>query len=125
EDDGDITFLRTVREGATDRSYGVHVAELAGVPEPVTDRASDVLDRLRAEKAIEARGGGGESTTQAVFDLGSGQFRGSASADGGDEEPIDPATESVLEEMRETDVNETPPLELMAKVQEWQQRLEE
>jgi len=32
ERDGEVTFLRTVRDGATDRSYGVHVADLAGVP---------------------------------------------------------------------------------------------
>ena len=33
EEDGDVTFLRTVEEGPTDRSYGVHVADLAGVPD--------------------------------------------------------------------------------------------
>ncbi|MFB6170800.1 MAG: DNA mismatch repair protein MutS, partial [Haloarculaceae archaeon] len=124
ERDGDVTFLRSVREGPTDRSYGIHVADLAGVPTPVVDRARDVLDRLRKEKAIEARGGG-SGTTQAVFDLSSGQFRGSASADGGDAETVDPRTESVLEELRGTDVDETSPVELMAKVQEWQRELPE
>ncbi|WP_247729645.1 DNA mismatch repair protein MutS [Halovivax limisalsi] len=72
ERDGEVTFLRTIREGATDRSYGIHVAELAGVPDPVVDRARDVLDRLRAEKAIEARGSGSSEPVQAVFDLESG-----------------------------------------------------
>ncbi|WP_313691415.1 DNA mismatch repair protein MutS [Halorarum halobium] len=133
ERDGDVTFLRRVREGPTDRSYGVHVADLAGVPDPVVDRSADVLDRLREEKAIEARGSAGDGdgdgadvpSTQTVFDLGSGQFRGSASADGGDSEPLDPVTESVLEELRATDVNEVPPVELMAKVQEWRERLDD
>ena len=54
ERDGEITFLRTVQEGATDRSYGIHVADLAGVPMPVVDRARNVLEKLREEKAIEA-----------------------------------------------------------------------
>ena len=85
--DGDVTFLRTVEDGPTDRSYGVHVADLAGVPSPVVDRADEVLARLREEKAIQARGGqqGGESgqnkadtTTQAVFDLSAGEFAQSA-----------------------------------------------
>jgi DNA mismatch repair protein MutS len=40
-------------------------------------------------------------------------------------ETLDPTTESVLEELRGTDVNETPPVELMAKVQEWKRRLED
>ncbi|MFB6091548.1 MAG: DNA mismatch repair protein MutS [Haloquadratum sp.] len=84
----DVTFLRTVETGATDRSYGVHVAELAGVPDPVVSRADEVLARLRADEAIEARGGGANGgSTQAVFDLSSGEFvDGGASAgatDGG------------------------------------------
>jgi DNA mismatch repair protein MutS len=124
EQDGDVTFLRTVEEGPTDRSYGVHVADLAGVPAPVVTRARDVLDRLRREKAIEAKGSSSGETVQAVFDLGSGGFRGNANADGGEAEPLDPKTESVLEELRGTDVNETPPVELMSKVQEWQRRLD-
>jgi DNA mismatch repair protein MutS len=124
EQDGDVTFLRTVEEGPTDRSYGVHVADLAGVPAPVVNRARDVLDRLRREKAIEAKGSSSGETVQAVFDLGSGGFRGNANADGGEAEPLDPKTESVLEELRGTDVNETPPVELMSKVQEWQRRLD-
>ncbi|MFC3957803.1 DNA mismatch repair protein MutS [Halovivax cerinus] len=75
ERDGDVTFLRTIREGPTDRSYGIHVADLAGVPDPVVDRARDVLDRLREEKAIEARGGGSSEPVQAVFDLESGTMQ--------------------------------------------------
>jgi DNA mismatch repair protein MutS len=78
-DDGgeSVTFLRTIEEGPTDRSYGVHVAELAGVPGPVVSRADEVLARLRADEAIEARGsggGGGGEPTQAVFDLSEGRF---------------------------------------------------
>ncbi|PWS21136.1 hypothetical protein DKP78_25175, partial [Enterococcus faecium] len=48
-----VTFLRTIEPGATDRSYGVHVADLAGVPAPVVGRAGEVLRRLREERAIE------------------------------------------------------------------------
>ncbi|WP_324663559.1 DNA mismatch repair protein MutS [Haloarcula sediminis] len=129
ETDGDVTFMRTVRDGPTNRSYGVHVADLAGVPEPVVDRSREVLDRLREDKAIEVRGGesDGADTTQAVFDLSSGQFD-----DGTTEtDPVatdgatDPATEDVLEELQDLDVNETPPVELLAKVQEWQAQLDE
>ncbi|MFD1512904.1 DNA mismatch repair protein MutS [Halomarina rubra] len=133
ESDGDVTFLRTVEEGATNRSYGVHVADLAGVPEPVVQRAGDVLDRLREEKAIEAKGsesGGGEPV-QAVFDLGSGSFEGPASADGGtatDDPPataLDADTEAVLAELRDTDLTATSPIDLVSTVQEWQRRLDD
>ncbi|SET01500.1 DNA mismatch repair protein MutS [Natrinema hispanicum] len=133
ERDGDVTFLRTVRDGPTDRSYGIHVADLAGVPDPVVDRARDVLERLREEKAIEAKGGGSSEPVQAVFDLGSGtmQTQGqAASTDGGPTEAdvggaLDPDTEAVLEDLESIDVNTTPPIELVSKVQELQERLED
>jgi len=141
ESDGDVTFLRTVRDGATDRSYGIHVADLAGVPDPVVERSREVLDRLREEKAIEAKGGSGE-TTQAVFDLSAGKFTasGARSANGGDPtvdadsggrdgdriaDRFGDSAEDVLEELSSLDVNETPPVELMARVQELQDELDE
>ncbi|WP_254761823.1 DNA mismatch repair protein MutS [Natrinema marinum] len=135
ERDGDVTFLRTVRDGPTDRSYGIHVADLAGVPDPVVDRSRDVLERLREEKAIEAKGGGSSEPVQAVFDLGSGTMQTggeeqAASTDGGptaaDDAPaLDPETEAVLADLESMDVNATPPIELVSKVQELQERLEE
>jgi len=135
ERDGDVTFLRTVRDGPTDRSYGIHVADLAGVPDPVVDRARDVLARLREEKAIEAKGGASSEPVQAVFDLGSGtmqtQTQGqAASTDGGptdvdDGKSLDPETEAVLEDLESIDVNTTPPIELVSKIQKLQERLED
>ena len=128
EQDGDVTFLRTVRDGAADRSYGIHVAELAGVPDPVVERSREVLRRLRDEEAIDVRGSEDEVTgesKQVVFDLGSGQFRGQASADGGEGETVDPVTESVLEELQGVDVEDTSPVELLSQVQEWQRRLDD
>jgi len=135
ETDGEVTFLRSVREGPTDRSYGVHVADLAGVPTPVVDRSQDVLDRLRENKAIEVRGGGqdGDGTTQVVFDLESGRFSKQRHAetdqpvatDGSHEQTLSEEMEAVLSELENVDVNETPPVELLAKVQEWQGRLDD
>jgi DNA mismatch repair protein MutS len=127
----DVVFLRTVRTGPTDRSYGVHVADMAGVPDPVVDRSRDVLDRLREEKAIEARGGSGEPV-QAVFDLGRGEFRsdGTSGAEAVDTpgdgvlDHFDGDVAGVLEEMLDTDVNEVAPVELLQQVREWQDRID-
>jgi len=44
--DGDVIFLHEVVPGAADRSYGIQVAKLAGLPEAVIGRARDVLDQL-------------------------------------------------------------------------------
>src|SRR2546425_582762 len=45
-----IVFLRRVLEGAADRSYGIHVARLAGLPREVIDRAREILANLEAEE---------------------------------------------------------------------------
>ena len=47
---GDIVFLHEVTDGATDRSYGIHVARLAGLPEAVLSRATEVLSQLEEKK---------------------------------------------------------------------------
>jgi DNA mismatch repair protein MutS len=66
---------------------------------------------------------------QTFFGLWSGQFAAGggsetateeAASDGGE---LDPDIEDVLDELRGTDVNDTSPLELMGRVQEWQRRL--
>ncbi|MFW5696323.1 MAG: DNA mismatch repair protein MutS [Phototrophicaceae bacterium] len=46
---GDIVFMHKVLPGGADRSYGVHVAQLAGMPRPVVDRASDLLEQLERD----------------------------------------------------------------------------
>ncbi|MET0587263.1 MAG: DNA mismatch repair protein MutS, partial [Novosphingobium sp.] len=48
---GDLVLLHEVTEGAADRSYGLAVARLAGVPDPVVARARAVLDRLEKTRA--------------------------------------------------------------------------
>ncbi len=55
EHNGDVIFLHEVVEGAADRSYGVQVAKLAGLPHSVTDRARVILDKLEQG---EREGGG-------------------------------------------------------------------
>lgn len=45
---GDIVFLHKVKSGAADKSYGIHVAQLAGLPEHVTQRAKMVLNSLES-----------------------------------------------------------------------------
>ncbi|HEY1295592.1 MAG TPA: DNA mismatch repair protein MutS, partial [Chloroflexota bacterium] len=46
----DVVFLHAVVEGGADRSYGVHVARLAGVPERVTTRAAALLEQLESQR---------------------------------------------------------------------------
>jgi DNA mismatch repair protein MutS len=46
ETDGHVVFLHRIVEGGADRSYGIHVAELAGMPAPIVARAKEVLSSL-------------------------------------------------------------------------------
>lgn len=61
ETGGKVVFLHRVREGTADRSYGLHVARLAGLPRSVVDRAGELLQAfeqrsLRESEALELRG---------------------------------------------------------------------
>ena len=51
----DVVFLRKIIPGATDRSYGVHVAQLAGVPKKVTDRARQLMKEASARQLPDGR----------------------------------------------------------------------
>jgi DNA mismatch repair protein MutS len=48
-----VVFLHRIHEGAADRSYGIHVAKLAGLPESLLARAREVLSELEAERTVE------------------------------------------------------------------------
>ena len=51
--EGQLIFLHEVGSGAADRSYGIHVAELAGLPPSVTARARQVLAQLEENNAAQ------------------------------------------------------------------------
>lgn len=57
--EGELVFLHDVQPGAADKSYGVQVAKLAGLPDAAIDRAREVLSRLEtdADEANDALGG--------------------------------------------------------------------
>jgi DNA mismatch repair protein MutS len=60
--EGEVIFLHEVRPGSADRSYGVQVARLAGLPESVVARAREVLEKLESGE----RDGGPESLIEAL-----------------------------------------------------------
>ncbi len=60
EEGHELVFLRKIIPGATDRSYGIHVAKLAGVPEKVIGRANEILKDLERENSLEEAEDSGE-----------------------------------------------------------------
>jgi DNA mismatch repair protein MutS len=125
EEKGTITFLRTVVPGATDKSYGVHVARLAGVPAAVTRRADQILKEIEREAVIEPlsgskRGKKSSKYTQLIF------FDAPAPTDGGKDagKILKPSAEDpVLQDIRTLDINGLTPLKALSCLAEYQKRL--
>ena len=122
EENGTITFLRTVVPGATDKSYGVHVARLAGVPDAVTRRADEILKAIEKEAVIEPLAGakmGKRSSkyTQLIF------FDQSGGETALQKKEI--ARDPIAEEILGLDLDCITPREALGKLAEYQKRLGE
>lgn len=58
EDKGEVIFLHRIQPGGTDRSYGIHVAKIAGLPKPIVRRANEILaelENLKTETPASAK----------------------------------------------------------------------
>jgi len=107
-----IVFLHKIIAGAADKSYGIHVAQLAGVPNTVNERAKEVLKRLEADHTdVEIR----EKLAQTPQPRVERQFQLNLF------EPDHP----LLDEIRELDLNGTSPLDALQRIQQWQETLAE
>ena len=102
EKDGEVAFLHKIVLGAADKSYGVHVATLAGMPQAVVSRARDVLQGLE-------RGGNGQRPRR----------RRGAPANPG-QPALLPPTSEVSERLLDIDVASLTPLEAITKLFELQ-----
>ena len=106
----EILFLRKIVEGGTDRSYGIQVARLAGLPQDVIARAREVLNRL-------------ESGTPQEF-AGQPESGAPSPSLSDPNDPTLPLPHPILEEVRQMDLFGMTPLEAMNKLAEIKERLE-
>ena len=69
-DDGSINFVRKLREGSTDKSYGIHVAKLAGIPDDVIIRAFEILEQIEAKDPFKTtvRENGNGTNSGKIYD---------------------------------------------------------
>jgi DNA mismatch repair protein MutS len=61
EHDGGIVFVRKLMPGSTDKSYGIQVARLAGIPAPVLERAAEVLALMEEQQAVDLAAAGSQA----------------------------------------------------------------
>jgi len=69
-DDGSINFIRKLQPGSTDKSYGIHIAKLAGIPDDVIIRAFEILNQIEEKDPFKAtvEENGNESSTNKYYD---------------------------------------------------------
>lgn len=104
----EVVFLHKIVEGAADKSYGIHVARLAGVPRPVLERAKDVL----AELEHEHLGGSGHSRIAHRRPAQATQLSLFA-----------PTEHPLIETIRNIEVERLTPLEALSMLAEWKEQL--
>lgn len=100
EADGNVVFLHKVVPGGADRSYGIHVAQLAGLPRPVVQRAGEILGQLEASSGKAVRIDPQAPKQLALF----------------------PETNPLIHDLQELDINALSPIEAINKLYEWQRK---
>lgn len=117
EVEGEMIFLRKLVEGASEHSFGIQVAKLAGMPKPIVTRASEILGHLEKEQidpsalpeglsdsnAVQARGKSQSSTEHfqvSLFDIS------------------DPQLITIRDELQRIDINHLTPIEAITKLNE-------
>ncbi len=107
---GEIIFLRRLVPGPSDRSYGIEVAKLAGVPQPVIQRAREILRELERRRD----GGRAEQATQPLSLL--------PGVEPSQEKKPAPEPPPVLDALRKLSIDNLTPLEALNLLQQWKAR---
>ena len=100
EADGKVVFLHKIIPGGADRSYGIHVAQLAGLPSPVIQRASEIMAELEKTSGRAVKIDPHAAQQALLF----------------------PETSPLLDELKSVDVNALSPIEALNKLFEWQKK---
>jgi DNA mismatch repair protein MutS len=95
-----VVFLHTIVPGGADRSYGIHVGQLAGLPGPVVQRASEILQQLEDSSGKAVRIDPQAPQQLALF----------------------PETNPLLADLDQLDMNTLSPIEALNKLFEWKRK---
>ena len=106
----DVVFLHKIIEGAADKSYGIHVARLAGVPAEVNERAKQILSQLEDEHAGSDGRPKIERPKKRSGDIQLTLF-------GFADHPL-------LDEIKATNLNDLTPMDALIQIKSWQEELQ-
>lgn len=115
----DIVFLRKIVRGGADKSYGIQVAKLAGVPDSVIERAKEIVDQLIANdiasvaRGIAVENGSGKKKKEKLDEVDLTQMSLFDTVKDDD----------IIEELRNVDVGNLTPIEALNKLYELQNKV--
>jgi DNA mismatch repair protein MutS len=101
----EIIFLRKIVPGSTDKSYGLHVARLAGIPSQIIERAKDILVNMENSNVSKDRKSDNNDKKTKQLDL------------------FDISSHPVLEELNQININAITPLEALSVLQKLKEKL--
>jgi DNA mismatch repair protein MutS len=121
-----VVFLHLVEPGAADRSYGIHVARLAGVPRPVVARAKEILRNLERDeygrdglpRRARRRGEAAPGT-----DAGQSSLFGLFDTEDREESATNGVAAEVLAELRQQNTDRLTPIDALNLLEAWQRKL--
>ncbi|PIE79623.1 MAG: DNA mismatch repair protein MutS [Chloroflexi bacterium] len=105
EEGDSVVFLHQIVPGGADQSYGIHVAQLAGLPRDVVNRAHEILKELEEHAPTTA-------VEPSRFNAGQ-------------QAALFPKSSPILDELSDLDVNTLTPLEAINKLYEWKRKFAE
>lgn len=109
----EVLFLREIVQGGADKSYGIEVAKLSGLPESILKRSKQILSKLEKHKALIDKKIQGEQMMLFAVD----------EAEEEEEEQTASCEREVLEDLKKLSINELNPLQALLLLKELQEKL--
>lgn len=114
---GEVIFLRKIIEGGTDRSYGIYVAKMAGLPEKIIKRANQILEGFEQNILFPQK----NTIREETF---SSKEQNRIISNAALQYPLFSAKNSVIEnEIQKIDTDNLTPLEALKKIVEWKKKI--
>ncbi|OCA89274.1 DNA mismatch repair protein MutS [Bacillus sp. FJAT-27225] len=129
EHNGRVVFLHKIKEGPADKSYGIHVAMLAGLPKELTDRAQEILTSLEQAEPVKQLPVLPDGKETVVQESGPSKKSDSAQLSFFDEPivqrrtDVSPKEKKVVDKLKDLDILNLTPLEAMNVLYELQKKV--
>ncbi|MBN7814410.1 DNA mismatch repair protein MutS [Algoriphagus pacificus] len=106
-----VIFMRKLKAGGSEHSFGIHVAQMAGMPNPVVLRAAEIMGHLEKDKALKEKKENLKSIPKNNYQLSLFE--------------LDPKFQEAKELINQIDINAISPIEALLKLHEIKKKLED